>query len=242
MKPYLAGLAGLVFVVGCADSDPADDFSPFDDPSLPNPDGKSDHARACGASSCVPRLCGYDCTAGGSQCSQTCAASDTRADAFVTATFSGAHSSTFDSRTTPFDPVYALDNVLIYGCDLWDFSNQVKDGLEIELTELVHSSFIVDPNDPTRHDRKFLAYVAPFTGPGSYRAEAMFQARHDAPRFYTKDACTVDIAADAAGGISGSFDCQISQQEGSGTVGVRGTFGCPINAMDPLFVRRTPQL
>lgn len=241
MKPYLAGLAGLVFVIGCADSDPADDFSPFDEQSTPNPDGKSDDARACGASSCVPRLCGYDCTAGGSQCSQTCAASDTRADAFVTATFSGAHSSTFDSRNTPFDPVFALDNVLIYGCDLWDFSNQVKDGLEIELTELVHSSFVVDPNDPTRHDRKFLAYIAPFTGPGSYRAEAMFQARHDAPRFYTKDACMVDVDADAAGGITGTFECQIRDQAGgSSAVSVSGTFGCPINAMDPLFVRRNP--
>jgi len=240
MTPYLAGLAGLVFIVGCADSEPADDFSPFDDQSTPNPDGKSDEARACGSSSCAPRLCGYDCTAGGSQCAQTCAASDGRAEAFVTASFSGAHSSAFDSRATPFDEVFALDNVLIYGCELWDFSNQSKDGLEIELTELIHSSFVVNPNDPTRHDRKFMAYVAPFTGPGSYRGEAMFQANQDAARFYQKDACMVDIAADGTGGIRGTFECQIGQLDGSATVGVTGTFGCPINAMDPLFVRRTP--
>ncbi|MEJ7596959.1 MAG: hypothetical protein WKG01_03530 [Kofleriaceae bacterium] len=232
----------LLLSAACAD-DPVDDFSPFGDQSLPNPDGKSDEVRSCGEASCVPRLCGYDCTAGDAQCSETCAPTDARAEAFVKATFSGAHTSTFDSRNTPFDPVFALDNVLIYGCDLWDFSDQKYDGLEIELTELVHSSFVVNPKDPTRHDRKFLAYISPFTGPGSYRGEAMFQARHDAPYFYSKDACAIDITKDASGGIHGALDCQITETAGgTGTVRVQAEVGCPINAMDPLFVRRTPAL
>jgi len=233
-------LAFLLLVAACA-TDPADDdFSPFDEQSKPDPDGKSDEARACGASACAPRLCGYDCTTQGAQCTQTCAPTDGRAAAFVTAAITGAHTSTVDSRQTPFDEVFALDDVLIYGCEHWDFSNQIKDGLEIELTELVHASFAVNPGDPTRHDRKLMVYVAPFTGPGSYRGEGLFQARHDAPLHAAKDGCAVDIAADDAGGIRGTFDCRLPAREGAATVDVRGAFGCPINAMNPLFVRRTP--
>ncbi len=233
----------LVLLAACA-TDPVsdDDFSPIDEQSKPNPDAKSDEPRACGDAACAPVLCGYDCTTQGEQCSIGCAPEDGRASTFVTATISGAQSSTFDSRATPFDPVFALDDVLIYGCDLWDFSDQVKDGLEIELTELVHSSFVVNPNDPTRHDRKLVVYVAPFTGPGSYRGEAMFTARHDLPRYYSKDGCAVDVAADATGGIRGTFDCQIAEQAGTGSDGVRGEFGCPSNAMDPIFVRRSPRV
>lgn len=230
----------LLLVAACATDPTDDDFSPIDEQSKPSPDGKSDDARACGASACVPRLCGYDCTAEGEQCTQACATADARADAFVTATFSGAHSSQLDTRQTPFDPVFSLDDVLIYGCDLWDFSNQVKDGLEIEVNELVHASFTVNPNDPTRHDRKLVVYVAPFTGPGSYRAEGMFKARHDAPTHYAKEGCAVDIVADASGGIRGTFDCRLPAREGAANVDVRGEVHCPINAMDPLFVRRTP--
>jgi hypothetical protein len=228
----------LLVLSSCA-SGPDADFSPIDQESKPDPDGKSDEVRACGEDACAPRLCGYDCTTEGEQCKEACAAVDERAAAFVTATFSGAHSSTFDSRLTPFDPVFSLDNVLIYGCELWDFSDQVKDGLEIEVTELVHSSFVVDPNDPTRRDRKLFVYVDTFTGPGSYRGVGFFSAHHDAPRYYSKDACAVDVTTDEAGGLHGTFDCQIAEQDGANSITMNGEFGCPKNAMSPVFVRRS---
>jgi len=231
LLPWFLGLAA------CVASD--DERSPLDQQSLPTDDSKTDEPRACGAESCAPILCGYDCTTAGSQCERGCAASDGRATTYVQATFSGAHNSVIDTRQTPYRPVYSLDNVLIYGCELWDFSSQQYDGLEIEVEELVHSSFVVDPNDPTRHDRKLVAYIKGFTGPGSYRGEAMFRARHDAPLFYALDACAIDVAAAATGGIQGTFDCQMPARDGtSGTVRARGEFACAENAMDPLFVQR----
>ena len=237
MKPFPFILA-LILVPACAGGDDTDDFSPLDTQSTPDPDGKSDEVRACGETSCVPRLCGYDCTATGSQCTETCAASDGRATAYVAAQVSGSYTGSFDSRTNPFDPVFALDNVLVYGCELWDFSNQTQDGLEIEFEELVHSSFVVDPSDPTRHDRRLVVYTAPFTGPGSYRGEALFTARHDAPRFYARDACAVDITTNADHTVLGTFSCTLpAGAGGSGSVTVRGEFACPVNAMTPIFSR-----
>ena len=230
LLPWFLGLAACVA---------EDGFSPFDEQSTPTGDEKSDEPRSCGEDSCAPILCGYDCTVAGSQCERGCASADDRASTYVQATFSGAHSSTLDTRQTPFVPVFSLDNVLVYGCDLWDFSNQQYDGLEIEVEELVHASFVVNPSDPTRHDRKLIAYIKGFTGPGSYRAEAMFRARHDAPQFYAGDACSVDVAASPSGGIQGTFDCTIAARDGTGaSVAARGEFACARNAMDPLFVRR----
>lgn len=228
-------MISLVLLGACA-TEEADDFSPLDEQAVPNPDGKSDDARACGDAACVPRLCGYDCTTPGAQCTETCAPSEGRASAFVTATIGGA---TVDSRDTPYQPVWDLDNVLVYGCELWDFSNQEKDGLQIQLTELHHSSFVVNPNDPRRHDRDLFVYVAPFTGPGSYRGEGKYRANQDAPLHYAKDACSVDVDASADGGIHGTFDCRISSQSGS-SVDMRGEFACPIDAMSPVFSRWMP--
>lgn len=228
----------LVLFTACTSSSDSDDFSPFDQQAHPNPDGKSDDARACGDDACAPRECGYDCTTAGEQCTQACAAAPGRADAFVAATVEG---STIDSRNTPFDEVFSLDNVLVYGCELWDFSNQAKDGLEIQLQELRHSSFTVNPNDPTTFDRKLDVYVAPFTGPGSYSGDGLFQANQDAPRYFGSDACSVDVTATETGGLHGTFECRLASNGSSGgAIEMRGEFGCPVDAMSPIFSRWTP--
>ena len=228
-------LFALSLLLPACASTPSDEPHPFDTQSVPTPDdGKADEPRRCGDDTCLPSLCGYDCSTEGAQCERGCAASDGRSAAYVAATFTGAHASTLDTRTTPYEPRLALDDVLIYGCDLWDFSSGAYDGLEIEVTELVHASFTVNPNDPTRHDRKLLVYLKPFTGPGSYQAEGMFQARHDQPTFTTTDGCSVDVATDDEGGLTGAFTCDLAG------VSATGTFACPQTAMDPLFVRRSP--
>jgi len=234
---FLLAVASMILsTTACVDATSEDEFSPFDEPSEPNLDSKSDEVRACGAESCAPILCGYDCTTRGTQCTASCAAADARSQAFVAATVSGPEASSFDSRQNPYAPVFTLDNVLIYGCQLWDFSNQVKDGLEIEFEELIHSSPGATPADPTRHGRKLGIYTAPFQGPGSYRAEATFQATHETPAYITRDGCSVDVASDANGGLTGSFDCALQATTGAST-SVKGRFACPENAMDPIFSR-----
>ena len=127
----------------------------------------------------------------------------------------------FDSRNNPYAPKLALDNVLVYGCDLWDFSSQAYDGLEIRYTELIHSSFAVNKDDPTRTKTDFGLYTKGFTGPGSYRAEAHYAASNDSAGYKDDDACSLDVAVDGAGGIKGSFDCTIAAKEGSGSVSVK---------------------
>jgi hypothetical protein len=224
-----AAIAMSLAAFGCA-TDSSDE--PFDfDQARPMQDGKGD-AVGCGAGSCEPYLCDFDCTTAGQQCSKTCAAEDGRPNAFVAASVGG---SSFDSRNNPYVPRLALDNVLVYGCNLWDFSSQAYDGLEISYKELIHSSFTVNKDDPTRTKANFGLYTKGFTGPGSYRAEAHYEASSDAQRYAAEDACSLDVADDGAGGIKGSFDCTISA-DGSGSVSVKGTFACPQAAVDePVF-------
>jgi hypothetical protein len=119
MKTF--SLLSFVLFTACATEPAVDDESPIDTQSVPNPDGKSDDVRACGESACAPSQCGYDCTEAGQQCTQTCAPTAGRDKAFVRATIGNI---TVDSRDTTYAPVWDLDNVLIYGCDHWDFSSQ----------------------------------------------------------------------------------------------------------------------
>lgn len=199
----------------------------------PTQSGKSDGPIDCGADSCEPMLCGYDASVVGEQATRSCAETDGRASTFVAGSAGG---SSFDSRTNPYAPLFSLDNVLVYGCDLWDFSSGAYDGLEVQFQELIHSSFTLNENDPTRFARKFGFYIKPFAGPGSYRAEASYQASSASQRYAQADACSVDVTVDAAGTVGGSYDCSIDAAAGgSGSVAVRGTFGCAKNAMDPIF-------
>lgn len=235
----------LALFTSCAAQPPDDgDAPPFETQSHPNPDGKSDTIRACGDASCEARLCGYDCTVAGQQCTQACAPTPASDKAFVRATIAGStgSSTTIDSRETPYVPVFSLDNVLVYGCELWDFSNQVKDGLEIELQQLRHSSFTVNPNDPTRYDHKLMVYVAPFLGPGSYRGQAGYAANEHSTTYFSTDGCAVDVTADTGGALHGTFSCQIPAAGTTSSVRITGEFGCPIDAMAPQFVRWTPAL
>jgi hypothetical protein len=149
----------LVTILGCAST--AAEQGPGGIPRPPTNGGKTDGTPIqCGASQCDAALCGWDCSTAGQACAKTCT-TDGRANAFVTATASGAESTTIDSRATPYMPVWSLDNVLIYGCELWAFQDG-KQGLEIELTELIHDPFVVDPNDPARYQRKLDIYADAF--------------------------------------------------------------------------------
>lgn len=227
-----AAIAFCLLVTGCVSDQPEEAFE-FGQ-SIPTNMGKSDGPQACGDQSCEPELCGYDCSTQGEQATRACAETDGRPDTFVAATAGG---SAFDSRNNPYAPVFSLDKVLVYGCELWDFSSGTYDGLEIQYEELIHSSFIVNPNDPTRTARHFDMYIGHFVGPGSYTADAMYQASTDSTRYGQKDACSVDVAVDAKGTVSGTYSCTIEANGGGGSVAVSGSFGCAKNAMNPIFSR-----
>jgi hypothetical protein len=226
-----AAIAMCLVITGCVagENEEAFDF----DQSKPVQTGKSDGPSACGTDSCLPELCGYDCSVAGVQATEACAAADGRANTFVTGSVSG---SSFDSRSNPYVPVFSLDKVLVYGCELWDFSSGAYDGLEVQFEELIHSSFAVNPNDPTRTGKDFGLYIGHFVGPGSYRADAHYAASHDSTRFGQNDACSADVAVDSAGTVTGSYTCSIKATAGgSGSVSVQGTFGCAKNSMTPIF-------
>jgi hypothetical protein len=214
---------------GCV-SDEAEEEFEFGQ-GKPMQTGKSDGPQACGDESCEPQLCGYDTSVAGQQATRSCAATDGRPTTWVAGTLSGA---SFDSRTNPYAPVFSLDKVLVYGCDLWDFSGGAYDGLEVRYEELIHSSFTVNSSDPTRFAKKFGLYFKNFVGPGSYRAEAEYQASSDSTRYAQADACSVDIEVDATGTVNGHYSCSISAAAG-GSVSVTGAFSCAKNAMDPIF-------
>jgi hypothetical protein len=225
-----AALAMSLAIAGCV-SDAAEDEFEFGQ-GLPMQSGKSDEPQACGTDSCEPSLCGYDCSVAGEQATKSCAATDGGASTFVAGAVNGT---TFDSRTNPYAPVFSLDKVLVYGCDLWDYTSGDYDGLEVRFEELIHSSFVVNPNDPTRFGRDFGLYIDHFVGPGSYTASAHYQPSDAGTRYYSKDACSIDVSVDASGTVSGSYNCVIASQASSGNVGVKGTFGCSKSSMDPIF-------
>ena len=170
-------MALSLFVAACGAEE--EEFS-LDDLSVRLPDeppgGKSDEAVTCGDSSCSWDRCGYSCPAG-EQCHRACQPRDTRADAFTKLTIGAT---TLDSRALAYQPVVRLTDVLFHGCELWDFSNGQYDGLEISYRELRQGAFRA--SDRTTHDHYFMLYTKPFTGPGSYRAEASYAASSEARR------------------------------------------------------------
>jgi hypothetical protein len=225
-------LLALTVFAACASTSTDGGFQPGGIPQPPEKGGKGDSPVACGGSTCDPSLCAWDCSAQGAACTEACT-TESRMDAYVTATVSGNASTSFDSRATPYVPKYSLDNVLIYGCELWNFGDH--QGLEIQYTELVHSAFTVDPNDPTVYQRKLDIFVDNLHGAGSYSgAEGSFEMSNTSDQFVQRDGCTVDAEAQA-GGLGGSFNCSL------GGASVSGQFACPGNSLSGQdFVAWTP--
>ncbi|CAN5228711.1 hypothetical protein BH11MYX1_BH11MYX1_55430 [soil metagenome] len=235
----------LIFILGAATSacvvaSSSHEFDPSGSQAKPTPESKTDSPSACGASACLPELCGYDCATSEGACSHACASQDDRAAAFVTGRVTGGEQTSFDSRGNPFAPFFSLDNVLVYCCEIWDFedsSSAAHDGLEVKFEELVHSSLVDDPTDPTRRARDLDLYIGHFSGPGSYKAEAFYTSGTAATWYQTNDACTVDVAASADRGLTGTYRCSIHSQANT-VVSVEGTFGCPSTALaGPNFSR-----
>jgi hypothetical protein len=228
MKRIALVITSLMSIASCA-TETADRI-PFDEPPmLPEAaGGKGDVVACTETESCEWELCGYDCTTRGAQCTRSCAAADTRPEAFVA-------SNLFDSRMYPYEPRLSLDDVIIYGCRVWDLSDGTHDALDVQFQQLIHASIALDPDDPARHGHEFRLQIDRLLGPGSYRANGLYQASHDAPEHFTENGCAVDVASDGKGGLTGRFDCELRAAAG-GTKSVAGTFGCGENATKPIFV------
>lgn len=167
---------------------------------------------------------------------------DSAEHTFVAATVSGSEHATLDTRLTPYVPTWRLDDVLIYGCENWNFSNG-RQGLELELTELVHSSFTADGSDSTRSRSRLDVYVAPpYSGSGDYRAEGSFTPTSDAAAagraYYAAQGCTVHVTKGTE--LTGTFACMLPNAAGA-TITIAGSFNCPATGEAvPNFIAWTP--
>lgn len=216
---------------------------PFDDLSEAKQlNAKADQAFECGQGVCSNVLCGYDCSVSGQQCERSCAEADTRQDNFVKLQVSGAESISVDSTTLAYEPTISLNNVVFYGCYLWDFSNQEYDGLEIQYRDIRKGAFLI--GDPYDYGLEANIYIKPFEGPGSYIAEGFVSMnsarRKEKDYYYQKQSCGVSVDVDAQGAVSGEIFCeQVAHKGDSRKIKVTGSFGCGKNALKlPIIVRR----
>src|SRR5690606_35028947 len=114
---------------------------------------------------CDRELCGYTCGVPGEQCLRACATADTRAQTYIR--FNVPETVTdIDSRNHTYELRQSLWHVAVYGCRLWDFSDQEKDGLELVYGQVIHGAQRKD--EPQEKGVEFEAYIEPFEGPGSY--------------------------------------------------------------------------
>lgn len=200
--------------------------------------GKADDAARCGEDLCARSLCGYDCATAGQQCVRACAFEDARPDTFVRASITGSEDMALDSRNYEYKPVLSLNNALFYGCDVWDFSSQERDGFEVNYREVFQGAFAV--GDPKHIGADLTIYVEPFEGPGSYPAQLIFTTSSDARAegigWSQKEACLMSVDVTAEGGLKGSFTCEgVPNHKTEATIDVEGEFQCGVNAMRTLI-------
>lgn len=203
---------------------------------------KADEPYACGPDVCSSLLCGYDCGTSGQQCQRSCAASDARQDTFIRLQVSGSESASVDSTSLPYEPILSLSNVVFYGCELWDYSNQEYDGLEIKYRDIRKGAFLV--GDPSEYGVEANIYIEPFEGPGSYIAEGFVsinsERRKQRDYYYQKQSCGVSVDVDDAGMVTGEIFCeQVAHKSDSRKIKVTGSFGCGKNSIKlPIIVKR----
>ncbi len=200
--------------------------------------GKADFPAPCGQETCEYDMCGYDCTTAGSQCVRSCADVDAREESYVLFNASGAENVRLDSRDLAYVPRFSLDRVLLYGCDVFDYSNGESDDLEIKYKKIYKGAFAV--GQPQNIGEDAYVYIRDFQGPGSYMASARYSPNSqasDSDRYWGKDVCGVEVDALSNGGIRGEFVCDAVPSKGGGaSVRLVGEFECGVNAMDLQFV------
>ncbi len=250
---HLANFVLVTSLVACV-ADDTGFVDPTSEPDvgsyLPNPDTKADAPTACGSSSCVAALCGEACPAG-DLCQERCFPQDLSAATFVRFEASGAATIALDSRAVvggPWDG--GLDNVVIFGADLWEFRDaagepETRQGLEIMYRDIVSGGFVAA--QPYTHGPTTSIYIRDFRGSGQYTAAGRFstgrvRAVENGPAtgdLYasTAETCTVTITAANDGGLDGAFDCvtipgAVEVTGTTGSVSLRGSFHLAPTSID----------
>lgn len=180
---------------------------------------------------------GYDCSTAGQRCADKCYPADQRPAAFTRFVIDGR---AVDSRSFPYDRVVSLDNVQVYGCDLWNFQNPAHQGLSVQFETLHRGAFLA--SDPADFEDEVEVYAPNFVGPGRYTSDARYRPSDEASAerqtYGQQGACTMDVTADGEGGLKGTFTCEPIASRGPGAaVTLTGEFACPGSAMSPIFSR-----
>jgi hypothetical protein len=239
-------LASLALVPACLA-----DVTATDEPDLgaylPPADGKLDDVARCGEDSCARSLCGFSCEAG-ALCEQQCFAEDVSDASFVRFEVGGASSLELDTRHLPGPAPYArFSNIVIAGLDLWQFRAGfgqpiTRNGLEIMYWDVIEAGIVA--NHPFRHGPWADLYIAEFTGPGVYAAQAKFspgksRAELDGPVVGDRyaGACQVTVTTAANGGLDGAFQCEaLAGVNASSSVRLAGSFHAAPTSIDrPTF-------
>jgi len=248
-----SSLAVLLALTACGGTnEEATDDLPSDDPAMAdgyadilaakkNAASKADELVTCGNDTCEPKLCGYDCSVAGQQCQRACAQKDSRPESYITLRVEGAATQSVDTRAVPYRPVLSLTKVLFYGCNLWDFTGGAYDGLALQYSEIFKGAFTT--SETSDMGIEFQLYTKPFTGAGTYKAEASFSpstaARSQGELYAASDACSMTVQGDGQGGLTGTFRCaSLPNKNGTASVTASGEFACGNTAIDgPMIVR-----
>ncbi|MEZ4462866.1 MAG: hypothetical protein R3E66_24690 [bacterium] len=242
------GYVGWILVVvsmGCGDdssqgTELAADRSSFSDQldTAKKLQTKGDEFVACGSDTCEPSACGYDCTVVG-QCERACALVPQRDQTEVKLDITGSITTKLDSTEHAFEPVLSLDNVLFFGCELWDFSNQTRDDLEVSFAEIYRGGFAV--GDPENIGRRAVIDIRDYRGPGTYTANGFFSEssaqREKNDYYYGTDACTMTVRESDHHGIAGEITCDIPNKSLPRNIRMTGTFACGMDAMSVQIIK-----
>lgn len=206
-------------------------------------DGKADSPAPCGQEMCDRVLCGYDCTTSGTQCERACSSTDARADSYVLFNVSGTEDARLDSRDLAYVPKLSLKRVLLYGCELWDYSDGSRDALEVKYKKIYNGAFAVGQPESIGDDAYI--FIETFEGPGSYLASGKYSRNTNASKakdyYWDSETCGVEIDVLDNGGIRGEFVCgAIPNRSNNSSVRMVGEFECGVNAMDLEFIDLEP--
>lgn len=245
----LALLSLSTFAVGCAD-EALEDRTARDDADLlsEQADAKADGYSACG-DTCGQALCGVSWTPGKAYGSPSCYGDDSDAATRLAFTMSGSESASFDTRNVPYQPVFRLDRVYMYGLDIWNFAT--RSGFELLFRDITKGAFAL--NGAHNKGIDFSIYTKTFTGPGEYTAEVGItmsseRTAFNAPatvgnKYYTTDGCKLKVEANPApqGGFRGTFDCaNVPNKERTRAIRLSGEFLIPATAVDQTMIVAKP--
>ncbi len=202
-----------------------------------NQDTKNDAVISCGTGTCSSILCGYDCSTSGQQCVKACS-TEASGKPSVSAKISGGTSKSLNSDDFVYERVFSLNNVLYFGCDLWDYSSGERDDLVISFREVLSASF--QAGGPRDIGSDLQLEIRNFEGPGSYQGIGYYSEnsakRADEDYFVTDEGCGFEIEKTEIG-ISGTIVCRnVPNKKSSASIAISAEFQCGGDALDPQII------